>query len=345
MTTRTRVTRGAWVFVGLVVASRSAQGQVPTECVGSDAVPYECFVDATCPLASNYAVARRSVVHVSGPDRYGTGVLINNVDCVTGYNDPDCGAPYLLTAAHMFTDFWDPYKISDNVIYSLENEYTFTLGFASAFCGGVQPVYSIAVGGCKVVGYSTEKDLMLVRLDTTIPIEAAPYYAGWGTKGVGISELAAIGHPCAGTQKVAITGLEALEFEQAIAVDWLKVDSWEVGGLLEGSSGGPLFTDQGSMIGIFAKQDEDSCTGDKTSTYFVAQSSIVSFLGDLANAKADWDGYDPLLTEIPDAVASDAYFGNGDVATINATQKVILYDGFHADVGSNVHVIIVPAGP
>ncbi len=332
------------IVVGLL-GSASVHAQTPTECIGDEGVLLECFVDVICPQAAGYEDVRRSVVHIYGPDTLATGVLINNAACTEGESEgDDCGVPYLLTAAHSFTDIWDT-EITNSEIYSIENEFTFTLGYATPFCGGEQTTTAIAVGGCQVMGHSIAKDLILLRLDTMLPAEAGPYYAGWGANG-GFNEIAAIGHPCGGPQKIALAVAGMTEFQPIFGVDLLHVLSWDQGGVLAGSSGGPLFADSGGLIGILSKQDLDRCTGDTTTTSFVALTSIVPFLGVVANGFTTHGAYDPQgNVPIYDVVTNDEYYGSGDVVKINATQKVTLYNGFHADDGSVVHVIIVPAVP
>lgn len=338
-------TRGGGVIVGVVVAlaGRSAQGQVPTECVGDEAVPYECFVDATCPLASNYEQVRRSVVHIYGPDSVGSGVLINNADCSGTPADSDCGKPYLLTSAHIVYDFYDPH-VTANDIYSIENEFSFTLGYAASSCGSEFDTYSISVGGCSVAWHSDEKDLLLLHLDTSLPLEAAPYYAGWGGISLDDSSLAMIGHPCGGPQKIALADPIDFEFQQIVGVDLLHIWGWDVGAQQSGSSGGPLLTPDGKVSGIFKRQALDLC--EMADASFVALTSIVPFLGPVAADNWDFPSFDPSSHQpIEDVATVDAYFGNGDTVKINAHQEVRLMDPFHADIGSFVRVVIVPEGP
>lgn len=70
------------------------------------------------------------------------------------------------------------------------------------------------------------------------------------------------------------------------------------------------------------------------------------FVGAVSGGWGSYGPYDPNdYLPIYDVVTNDGYYGAGDVVEINATQEVTLSHGFHADEGSDVHVIIVPKGP
>lgn len=340
------MTRGAWVILvfGATLVGTRARAQVPTECEGDEAVPYECFIDVTCPLAAPYEQVRRSVVHIYGPDSVGTGVLINNADCSGVAADSDCGKPYLLTSAHLFTDIWDP-VLAPNDIYAIENETTFTLGFVDPFCTSGQSVYAIAFGGSQVISHSVDRDLLLVRLDTTIPSEASPYFSGWGTSEE-FDEVALIAHPCGGPQKISTADFGQLGFMQTLFINYLIIWSWDEGAQTSGSSGGPLFSNTGALLGVFKKQDSDVCPGSVASAHVIGTSTIVSFLDSISNNNLEYPSYDPGMGDlVSDVVTNQDYYGPGKVVEITATQHVTLASGFHADAGSHVHVVVVPSPP
>lgn len=312
------------------------------DCVDDTAFPSDCFPDVLCPQFSNYLDFRRAVVHIYGPDLGGTGFLVNNVYCDSDSTDPDCGIPYLLTATHLVTGFMDD-EVTSGDIYALENETTYTFGFEDSYCGqGENLSWEIALGGAQVLGFSTEKDLMLIQLSTAPPPEAGPYFLGWGSGA--FTEVATIGHPCGGAKKIAIADPSAMEFHENLNRDVLKIEYWEIGAILGGASGGPLLDDEGLLLGLLSASDNDVCAGEQADSYFTAITTIIPFLGLVANSFNHHGPYDSnACIPIPDVELNAEKYGAGETVTISATQQVVLTSGFDAEAGSNVRVIIVPA--
>src|SRR5690606_31043056 len=101
------------------------------ECVNDWPNPDECFPDILCPQYSEYWDMRRAVVHIVGPDIGGTGVLINNIDCVAL---GACGTPYLLTAAHIVSEHYGS-ELTENEKTNIQTLSTFTFGLEAGICG------------------------------------------------------------------------------------------------------------------------------------------------------------------------------------------------------------------
>jgi hypothetical protein len=335
----------------VLLATPTARAE-ETWCSDDDeALPAECFPDVLCPVFSNYWDFRRAVVHIYGPDIGGTGVLINNVGCTNPEGgDADCGAPYLLTAAHLLTNGASSDKITQGDIHAIENESTFTLGFESVSCGGYPTdSWEFAIFGAQVLDWSVEKDLMLLHLSTSLPAEAGPYFVGWGEDGSDV--VAAITHACGGPKKIAIADREMTEYgkklvNQTTENEIIRVESWDEGGVLGGSSGGPLLTENGKLIGIYSGSYLRACPGHIADSIFIALETIVPFIETLAKGHNYYSAYDSnAYLPIHDVELNSEKYGPGEVVQISARQKVVLSNGFHAEDGSNVRVIIVPAGP
>jgi hypothetical protein len=338
------------VCTGVLLATPAARAE-ETKCVNDEALPAECFPDVLCPVFSNYLDYRRSVVHIYGPDISGTGVLINNVECTNPEGgDHDCGMPYVLTAAHLLTNGTSGDKITQGDIFAIENETAFTLGFEAGYCDGYDAPYSweFAVSGAQVLGKDEDKDLLLLHLSTSLPPEAGPYFVGWGDDGS--DEVAAITHPCGDVKKIAIADREMIEYGKKlfgqVENTIVRVESWDEGGVIGGSSGGPLLTKHGKLIGMYSGSYHHVCPGYIADSIFIAMHTIVPFLGTRAKGHESYGAYDSnAYLPIHDVELNSDKYGPGEVVQISARQQVVLSNGFHAEAGSDVHVIIVPAGP
>jgi hypothetical protein len=333
------------IVVGIALAPRFASAG-DDECDGFVPQPLWCFQDIACAEYSEYWDVKRSVVHIYGPDINGTGVLINNKDCAL--NEEGCNAPYVLTASHVFASWNQP--PTENQIFALENETLFTVGFENVFCGGDELGDAIAVDQAILLKVDPEKDLALLQLSTTIPVMAAPYFMGWDSTPQDLFSAAAITHPCNGPKRISVVLPDTTVYQEAVGVNWYRVQFWEAGETSPGSSGGPLLTEHGELLGICSrdagKNSLQTCAADmwKTDDVFVAMSSILSFLphaigGGLVNMDpfdADPDSMIPSLLQV-----SDEYIA--DTSTIlEGSVEVRLIDGFHAYRGSEIIIRVKP---
>jgi hypothetical protein len=130
------------------------------------------------------------------------------------------------------------------------------------------------------------------------------------------------------------------------------VHSWDAGGLLGGSSGGPLLTENGKLIGVYTNNLPKGgvCQGGIQQSIFTSVETIVPFLWtvstNVSNNFSHWGAYDSnAYLPIHDVETNKEKYGPGEVVQISARQQVVLSNGFHAEAGSEVRVIIVPAGP
>lgn len=310
------------------------------ECDGLVPQPLWCFQDIICPEYAEYWDVKRSVVHIFGPDINGTGVLINNKDCAVSENG--CQTPYVLTAAHVFAS-WNN-QPTENEIYALENETLFTVGFENVFCGGDTPGDALALGGATLMKVDPQKDLALLELSTTIPKAAAPYFMGWDSTPQDLFAAAAITHPCNGPKRISVVLPDTTVYQEAVGVNRYVVEFWEAGETAEGSSGGPLLTEDGELLGIYSQNLNGSsyqtCLDPTwpTEDAFVAISSILEFLpSEIDGSIANMDPFDgdpdvvvPTLLQVSDE------FIAGTVKILEASVEVRLIAPFHAHRGSEI---------
>jgi hypothetical protein len=113
-----------------------ARGDEP-ECIGKWPNiwpnPDSCYPDILCDEYADFWDVRRAIVHIYGPDVYGTGFLINNALC----DDfgQDCGEPYILTAHHVVSD--QSGKMTNGEKIALDKETMFTFGLEAGYAAGI----------------------------------------------------------------------------------------------------------------------------------------------------------------------------------------------------------------
>ncbi len=337
----------ASLLVALQVRSVSAQDPMP-ECIGEDAVPDACYADVLCPEFEPYWDLRRSVVHISGPDIGGTGVLLNNGGCSNpDVDDADCGRPYLLTALHVGSGaMWE--DLEPGEVKAIENETNFTFGFEALGCGSSQIVAQVAVAGSSIIARSVGKDLMLLYLDTWLPPELGGYFAGWGN--MDFNPAVCISHPCGGPKKISLAEADALEYQKAVQREVIIVEAWDVGAVASTSSGAPLLTpDDGNLLGLFTDSlgpGHAACYDPALEPYerFTAIASIMDFLPhSMTQAKAYLASYDAdSYAGIVDVETNGQYYGDGEYVQITARHEVVLVPVFHADKGSHIIIEVRP---
>jgi hypothetical protein len=315
---RLSVVIGALVLI-LLGHTPPAHGD-PAECIDDWPNPDSCYPDILCPEYAEFWDVRRAIVHISGPDIAGTGVLINNADC-DGF-DLRCGVPYILTALHVVSDRKG--KMTDGEKNTLYNEAYFTFGLEAAFCGGPTAEGAIAVKGASVVVESRERDLVLLQLKTNLPKELSAYYVGWGKgtldeQGNLDEQAVVIGHPCLGTKRIAISEPGAVEFKEVVHKSIYEVLKWEVGALADASSGSPLLDMASlSLHGVYTNTNNlgvQACFHPEQpdEDIFTALPSILDTLpGNVDQNQPSIDSYDSNPENLIDGTVEDGnYYGNG----------------------------------
>lgn len=220
-----------------------------------------CHPDVICPEGDGWRDQIRSVVALSldftcqftyGGRTYEsvvggmcTGSVINNTSLDR--------TPYILSAFHcqdgeslledLVRDYPDIHVVDlDVTAYFLYEKYT---------CGGAGGSSNKSMTGAEIVAkynYNTGSDMLLLRLNDTIPSKYKPYYAGWDREVVISPEPGAcIHHPGGDFKKISLP--------KSITADgnFYKV-SWFTGadnkGVTEqGSSGSPLFNADKRIVG------------------------------------------------------------------------------------------------
>ena len=190
----------------------------------------DCEVDLNCSSNPNYMTASRSVVRllVDGSELC-TGVMMNN----TGSEYK----AYVLTANHCI----ETTVHAENTI--------FVFNYISPWCDGpdISNMYTLA--GSVLRAENPDIDFTLVELNQFPSMVYRPYFAGWDITTTAPSNTFAIHHPEGDVMKLTIDDNPPITASYPVtgfvSLGFWRVLRWETGTTEPGSSGGPLFDQNG----------------------------------------------------------------------------------------------------
>lgn len=208
-----------------------------------------CQVNINCSEGNDWQNEKRGVVRILVIEGqfagWCTGSLVNNTA-------QDC-TPYLLTALHC----------GENASTSNMNQWVFYFNYESSGCGnGSQgQVPNNSMSGCSRIadsndgGGDTGSDYMLVSINNNVPSSYNPYYNGWSRSTSSSSSGVSIHHPSGDIKKISTytSSLQSASWGgSASGTHWYVTWSSTANGhgVTEGgSSGSPIFNNQGLIIG------------------------------------------------------------------------------------------------
>lgn len=206
-----------------------------------------CEVDVNCSEGNNWQDEKKGVVRMSVVSNFGSGwctaSMVNNTNL-------DC-TPYILTAMHCTED-------SNAGNFS---NYTFYFNYESSGCGSGSAPTNQTVVGCTWRadsddgGGNSGSDFTLLEANIDIPSGYGTYYNGWNAQNVGSQSGVGIHHPAGDRKKISTyssqlttTGWNGNGVPSHWEVDWVGTANGH--GVTEGgSSGSPLFDNQGRIVG------------------------------------------------------------------------------------------------
>lgn len=199
----------------------------------------DCNIDINCNAGEEWQLEKHSVARlfINGTQLC-TGVLLNNTSLD--------GTPYMLTANHCIND---SVKAARTV---------FVFGYESPFCNGSDGSASNSLSGSKLIATQENLDFTLLRINDMPPQSYMPWYAGWNRTGNVPHYSVSIHHPSGDVKKIAIDidPPETATFGSGYTSNghW-HIDRWEYGTTEFGSSGSPLFDQNGLVKGALTGGD------------------------------------------------------------------------------------------
>jgi len=204
----------------------------------------DCNLDVDCYIADieQFKDINKKAVGVIITDNssFCSGGLVNNTS-----ND---GTPYFLTANHC---------------YSNPSEWAFRFNWISPnpICAGTEPSttnapdYYQTLSGATLRARKTESDFCLVEITANIPAEWDLVYAGWDRSNTAPESVFGIHHPAGDIMKTC-RDYGPLNEETSM---WI-INDWDLGVTEGGSSGSPLYDNNGRVRGQLFGGDS-ACSG------------------------------------------------------------------------------------
>jgi len=161
--------------------------------------------------------------------KFCTGVMLNNVK-----ND---NRQLLLTANHcVFSDL-------SNAIAGFN--------YQRSGCGSGQITAPQTAHGMKLLAQWDKSDFALFEVQERIPPSYNVYLSGWDARNVAASNVAGIHHPSGDVKKISLFSgqLKRASWSESPSQYHWMISSWSKGVTEPGSSGSPLFSSLGQVVG------------------------------------------------------------------------------------------------
>jgi lysyl endopeptidase len=257
-----------------------------------------CNVDVVCAEANPWRDQVRSVAAVYiGGVAYCSGALINN----TARDD----RPFFLTASHCDIDAANAPSVV--TYWNYENSTCRPLSQVTVAPGDGRKDQFLT-GSIFRAAYAPS-DFTLLELDDEIPAEYGVFYAGWDRRDIAPASAVAIHHPSVEEKRISIENGQTsvttyLSDTSPGNGTHLRIADWDTGTTEGGSSGSPLFSPDGLVVGQL-HGGYAACSNDSPDWYGrlyaswtgggTASTSLASWLDPGASGAQTLAGKDPTV--------------------------------------------------
>jgi len=194
----------------------------------------DCNININCDNDEMWQLLKHSVCKITYNGWLCSGALINN----TSQDE----IPYLLTANHCINN---PFDASAAVFY---------FNYESPDCISSNGPEDQTIAGSVIIATPILKslDFSLLELSENPPSNYKPYYAGWNRDVANPTSVTSIHHPQGDIKKItkSYEGATTGDYGEGYSeyTHWW-IDEWDEGTTEGGSSGSPLFDQNGRIIG------------------------------------------------------------------------------------------------
>lgn len=192
-----------------------------------------CNININCPIGAPWVDQKRSVAKMTFQQGGGgflcTGSLINNT--------LENRTPYFLTAQHCESDNWNTLVLNFN--------------YESVTCSSLNSGAFQSVTGASSISENFDTDVRLLLLNNPVPASANAYFNGWDKSGATPQSETAIHHPGGAIKKISVDNNPATNsngFGGRLPSGFWQV-IWDEGMTEGGSSGCPLYDQNGRVVG------------------------------------------------------------------------------------------------
>jgi lysyl endopeptidase len=269
-----------------------------------------CNVDVVCPEGDGYDPQIRSVaVYSLGGSTFCTGALINNT--------AQDLRPFFLTADHCDVNVADAPSLV--TYWNFENSTCRVPGSPASGQPGDGQLNQFMTGAVFRAEYAPS-DMTLLELDDPMNLAFNPHWAGWDRSGANATRAVAVHHPNTDEKRISFeddpTTLGFFGGGGAPGQEThVQVIDWDLGTTEPGSSGSPLFDQNGRIIGQL--HGGGAACGNNLSDYYGR--IFTSWTGGGTNATRLSNWLDPLGSG---AMTLDGTNGTLDLAVLPGTQAI-----------------------
>lgn len=250
-----------------------------------------CNQDVNCPIGFDFEAKKNELkksvaMIIVGTSGFCSGALINNTN-----ND---GSQYFLTANHCLVSSTSNWAFRFNWISPDPS--------CSTTVESTNGDFNQTISGATLLANNSKSDFALLEIDAPFPNDWDLVWAGWDRSGDIPDFTVGIHHPNGDIMKVSrdndSPSKNTIAFEGERNMENWLLDQWEIGVTEQGSSGSPLFDQNGRIIGQLAG-GAAACDGTNNNGAFdyYGRFDVSWDFGNSANSRLqDW--LDPGLTDI-----------------------------------------------